>query len=118
MLSIDPKAMEDRPVADMTKDRHGFTQDQLDFLRETIIPKTAQGFDRPTQMWLIGGLVALGVAVAGVIWAEIGSVRAEIGSVRDQVQANTTTLARIEVEITGLKESIARIEAAVSKDGE
>ena len=40
-------------------------------------------------MWIIGGLTALGVAVSGVLYAEISSVR-------DQVQANTASLARIE----------------------
>ena len=40
-------------------------------------------------MWIIGGLTALGVAVAGILCAEIGSLR-------DQVQANTASLARIE----------------------
>ena len=40
-------------------------------------------------MWIIGGLTALGVAVAGILYAEIGSFR-------DQVQANTASLVRIE----------------------
>lgn len=69
--------------------RHGFTQEQLDFLFETLAPKTEPGFDRPTLLWLIGILVVIGLAVSGVLWAEIGSVReelrTEIGSVRSEI---------------------------------
>lgn len=55
-----------------------------------------QDFDRPTRMWLIGNVVAMGLAVAGVIWAETGSVRGElraelrteVGSVRNEIREN------------------------------
>ena len=67
--------------------RHGFTREQADFLENKISRRPEQGFDRSTQMWLIGGLFAAGLAVSGVIWAEIGSVRQEIGSVRDELGA-------------------------------
>ena len=58
--------------------RHGFTREQAEALRKTFGRKAEQGFDRPTLMWLIGGLTALGVAVAGIIWAEIAANRAQI----------------------------------------
>ena len=102
---------------------HGFTQEQFDFLREEYARKTAQGFDRPTQMWLIGGLVAVGLAVSGVIWAEIGSVReelrAEISSVRGEIGSVRTEL-REEIQanrdaITELAEGLARIEAILEE---
>ena len=83
------------------RNTHGFTQEQLDFLLETIARKSAQGFDRPTQMWLIGGLVAIGIAVAGVIWSEIGSVR-------DEVRANRAAIAE-------LAKGQARIEAILEE---
>ena len=110
--------------------RHGFTREQLDFLREEFARKAVQGFDRPTQMWLIGGLVAVGLAVSGVIWAEIGSVReelraeissvrGEIGSVRGEIGSVRTEL-REEIQanrdaIAELAEGLARIEAILEE---
>ncbi len=92
---------------------HGFTSEQMAWLewRFSTLQRIDRSLDRATIMWIIGGLTALGVAVSGVLYSEIGSVRdelrAEIGSVRDelrdemgslrdQVQANTAALARIE----------------------
>ncbi len=111
-------------MADATeRTRHGFTREQVDFLLETFARRSAQGFDRPTQMWLIGGLVAIGIAVAGVIWAEIGSVRTElrneigsvrtelrneIGSVREEVRENRAAIAE-------LAKGQARIEAILEE---
>lgn len=72
--------------------KHGFTSEQLAWLEkrfDAVRPVADRGFDRATIMWIIGGLTALGVAVSGVLYAEIGSVR-------DQVQANAAALARIE----------------------
>ena len=83
--------------------KHGFTPEQLAWLEKrfnAVRPVVDRGFDRATIMWIVGGLTALGVAVSGVLYAEIGSIReelrTEIGSVRDQVHANTAALARIE----------------------
>ena len=100
-------------MADATeRTRHGFTREQVEFLQETFAKKAAQGFDRPTQMWLIGGLVAIGIAAFGVIWAEIGSVRedlrAEIGSVRDEIRENRAAIAE-------LAKGQARIEAILEE---
>ena len=72
--------------------KHCFTPEQLAWLEkrfDAVRPVTDRAFDRATIMWIIGGLTALGVAVSGVLYAEIGSVR-------DQVQANTAALVRIE----------------------
>ena len=72
--------------------KHGFTPEQLAWLEKrfnSIRPVADRGFDRATIMWITGGLTALGVAVSGVLYAEISSVR-------DLVQANTASLARIE----------------------
>ena len=95
---------------------HGFTPEQVAWLERrfgAVRPVADRGFDRATIMWIVGGLTALGVAVSGALYAEIGSVREElrteiasvrteiggvrieIASVRDQVQANTAALARI-----------------------
>lgn len=83
--------------------KHGFTREQADALQKMFGRKAEQGFDRPTLMWLIGGLTALGVAVASIVWAEIGSVRnelrEEISSVRDELReeiaANRTQIAEL-----------------------
>ena len=80
---------------------HGFTREQIEFLREQFARKNAQGFDRPTQMWLIGGLVALGLAVSGVMWSEIRANRDAI-----------TELAKGQAE---LAKGIARIDAILEE---
>ena len=85
---------------------HGFTQEQFDFLREEYARKTAQGFDRPTQMWLIGGLVAIGLAVAGMTWAQIGANRAEIGSNRTEIGSVRAELLE---EIRANRDAIAEL---------
>ncbi len=91
---------------------HGFTQEQLAFLQEQCARKNAQGFDRPTQMWLIGGLVVLGLAVSSFIWAEIGSVReelrAEISSVRGEISS-------VRGEIGSVREEIRENWAAIAE---
>ena len=107
-------------------EQHGFTRAQIEFLRETLAPTSAQGFDRPTLMWMFGGLLALGLAVSGVLWAEIGSVRDEIGSVRDEIGSVRTEL-RTEIRenraaisanrdaIAELAEGVTRIEAILEE---
>ena len=72
--------------------KHGFTREQADALQRTFGGKAEPGFDRPTLMWLIGGLTALGVTVAGVIWVEIGSVRDEL---RGEIAVNRTQIAEL-----------------------
>ncbi len=103
--------------------RHGFTREQLDFLQETFSRRSAQGFDRPTQMWPVGGLAAAGLAVSGILWAEIGSLRdglrAEIGSVRSDLRAEIGSV-REEVRenrsaIADLAKGQARIEALLEE---
>ena len=97
---------------DTERTQHGFTQEQLAFLFETLAPKTEPGFDRSTLLWLIGILVAIALAVSGVIWAEIGSVReelrAEIGSVREEIRENRAAIAE-------LAKGQARIEAILEE---
>ena len=107
-------------MADATEGTsHGFTREQIEFLREALGRPSAQGFDRPTQMWLIGGLVVIGIAAVGLMWteigsvreelrAEIGSVRAEIGSLREEVLENRDAIAE-------LAKGQARIEAILEE---
>ena len=104
-------------MADATeRTRHGFTPEQIDFLQELIARRVSQGFDRSTQMWLIGGLVAAGLAVAGVLWAEIGSVREDLGSeigsvraeLREEIRENRAAIAE-------LAKGQARIEAILEE---
>ena len=111
-------------MADATeRTRHGFTQQQLEFLRDEFARKAVQGFDRPTQMWLIGGLVAAGLAVAGVLWAEIGSVREELGyeigsvraELREEIRENRSAIAVNRDAISELAEGLARIEAILEE---
>ena len=81
-------------------------------MQEMSARKAVQGFDRPTQMWLIGGLVAIGLAVAGMTWAQIGANRVEIGSVRaellEEIHANRDAIAE-------LAKGQARIEAILEE---
>ncbi len=88
--------------------RHGFTREQLEFLREEFGRKAAEGFDRPTQMWLIGGLVAIGLAVAGMIWAQIGANRVEI-------RENRAAIAELAKGQAELAKGQARIEAILEE---
>ncbi len=98
---------------------HGFTREPIDCLQETLLQKSAQGFDRPTQMWLIGGLVAMSLAIAGAIWAEIGSfreeLRAEISSVRGGISSVRDEIRENRAAIAGLAEGQARIEAILNE---
>ena len=113
-----------------TAEQHGFTREQIEFLRETLGRPSTQGFDLPTLKWLIGGLVALGLVVSGFLWteigslrtelgAEIGSVRAEIGSVRtelrEEVRENRAAISANRDAIAGLAEGQARIEAILEE---
>ena len=70
-------------------------------MQEMIARKAVQGFDRPTQMWLIGGLVAIGLAVSSVLWSEIRANRDAI-----------TELAKGQAE---LAKGQARIEAILEE---
>ena len=74
-------------------------------MQDMIARKAVQGFDRPTQMWLFGGLFAAGLAVSGVLWSEIGSVRAEL---REEIRENRDA-------ISELAEGLARIEAILEE---
>ncbi len=85
--------------------RHGFTREQIDFLQETFSRRSAQGFDRPTQMWLIGGLAAAGLAAFGILWAEIGSVRDDL---RAEIRENRAA-------IGDLAKGLARLEAVLQE---
>ena len=111
-------------------ERHGFTREQIEFLQETFARKSAHGFDRPTLKWLFGGTVAAGLAVAGLLWAEIGSVReelrAEIGSVRAEIGSVRAEIGSVRTElreeirenraaITELAKGVTRIEAILEE---
>ena len=109
-------------MADATE-RHGFTREQIEFLREALGRTSTQGFDRLTLMWLFGGLVGLGLLVSGFLWTEIGSVReelrAEIGSVRTEIGSVRTEL-REEIRenraaIAELAKGVTRIEAILEE---
>ena len=98
-------------MADATE-RHGFTREQIEFLRETLGRPSAHGFDRPTLMWMFGGLLALGLAVSGVMWAEIGSVRTEL---RAEIRENRAAISASRDAIAELAEGQARIEAILDE---
>ena len=107
-------------MADTTeRTRHGFTREQLDFLQETFAQRSAQGFDRSTLKWLFGGLFAAGLAVSGLLWAEIGSVRSEIGSVRSELRAeireNRIAIAELAKGQAEIAKGLARLEAIIEE---
>ena len=107
-------------MADTTeRTRHGFTREQLDFLQETFARRSAQGFDRSTLKWLFGGLFAAGLAVSGLLWAEIGSVRSEIGSVRSELRAeireNRIAIAELAKGQAEIAKGLARLEAIIEE---
>ncbi len=85
-----------------------FTPQQVAWLRKEFAQNTAPGFDRPTLMWIMGGLTAIGIAAFGVLWNEIGSVREEIGSVREEVKENRARIA-------DLANGLTRIEAILEE---
>jgi hypothetical protein len=106
-------------LADATeRTGHGFTPEQLEFLREEYGQKAAQGFDRPTQMWLIGGLVAMGLAVAGMIWTQIGENRMSRSASRcpaSEIRENRAAIGANRDAIAELAEGVARIEAILEE---
>ena len=79
---------------------------------QTFAPRAATGFDRPTLMWLFGGLTAIGIMAFGTIWNEIGSlreeVREEIGSICEEVKENRA-------RITDIANSLTRIETILEE---
>ncbi len=102
-------------MADLTD--HGFTPRQMAWLERQFA--VLRGFDRPTVMWMFGGLTALGIAASSFLWAEIGSVREEIGSVREEIDSLREEL-REEIRenrtaITELAKGQARIEAILEE---
>ena len=104
-------------------EQHGFTREQIEFLRETLGRPAAQGFDLPTLKWLIGGIVAAGLLVSGALWAEIGSareeLRAEIGSVRtelrEEIRENRVAITELAKGQAELAKGQARIEAILEE---
>lgn len=125
--NMDPQRKGEQALVDATEQaRHGFKREQIDYLQETFLRKSTQGFDRPTQMWLIGGLVAMSLAIAGAIWAEIGSVReelsseirsvrGEISSVRDEIRSVRDEIRENRAAIAELTKGQARIEAILNE---
>ena len=96
---------------------HGFTPQQIAWLDRQFA--AFRVFDRPTVMWMVGGLTALGIGAAGFLWAEIGSVREEIDSLREELGSEIDSL-RGEVRenraaITELAKGQARIEAILEE---
>lgn len=67
---------------------------------------------RRSEIWLFGGLLALGLAVSGVLWAEIGSVRTEL---REEIRENRAAITANRDAIAELAEGQARIEAILEE---
>lgn len=58
---------------------HGFTAEQSAWLAAQFsVAQSNTGFGKATIKWMIGGLVAIGIAVAGVIWSEIRENRSAV----------------------------------------
>ena len=88
---------------------HGFTAEQSAWLAAQFsAARSNAGFDKATIKWMVGGLVAIGIAVAGAIWSEIRENRSAI-----------TELAKGQAELAkGLAElakDLARIEAILNE---
>ncbi|MCY4306204.1 MAG: hypothetical protein OXC62_15730 [Aestuariivita sp.] len=95
----------------------------MTWLRQEFVQRVAIGFDRPTMMWIIGGLTGIGIAAFGILWSEIGSVRdelrTEISSVRDELREEISSV-REEVKenrarIVDIATGLARIEAILEE---
>ena len=85
-----------------------FTDAQAAWLErwlEKRCPAAGRSLDRATQMWITGGLTALGVVAFGVLRAEIGSARAEL---QQEVRENRAAIA-------GLAKGLARIETILNE---
>ena len=98
-------------MADVTE-RHGFTREQIEFLQETFARKSVHGFDRPTLISLFGALLVLGLAVSGVLWAEIGSVREEL---RAEIRENRAAIVELAKGQAELAKGLARIDAILDE---
>ena len=93
---------------------HGFTPQQIAWLDRRFA--AFRGFDRPTVMWLVGGLTALGIMAAGFLWAEIGSVHEELGEEIDSLREELREEIRENrAAITELTKGQARIEAILEE---
>ena len=90
-----------------------FTDAQVAWLErwlEKRCPAAGRSLDRATQMWITGGLTALGVVAFGVLWTEIGSLRAEIGSVRAEIGS---VRAELQQEIGSVRAEIGSVQAEI-----
>ncbi len=101
---------------------HGFTPDQVNWLdrRFGAGPHlVGQGFDRSTIMWMVGGLVAMGIAAAGGLYVVLGdridSVRTEVQSVRTEIQSVRGEIRENRAAIAELARGQARIEAILEE---
>jgi len=94
---------------------HGFTRDQVNWLdrRFGAGPHAGQGFDKSTIMWMVGGLVAMGITAAGGLYVVLGdridSVRTEVQSVRTEMQSVRTEMQSVRDEIRENRAAIAEL---------
>ena len=113
--NVSPGNGEQALADDTERTRHGFTQEQLAFLFETLAPRTEPGFDRSTLLWLIGILVAIALAVSGFIWAELHSLRSGFGSIRTELVSLREEIRENGAAIAELAKGQARIEAILEE---
>ncbi len=95
-----------------------FTPEQIAWMEKrsnAIRPTVDRVFDRTTLMWIIGGLTALGVVVAGLLYEEIGKNRAEIGKNRAEIGKNRAEIGKNRAAIVELAKGQARIEAILDE---
>ena len=101
--------------------KHEFTPQQVTWLRQEFVQRVSIGFDRPTMMWIIGGLTGIGIAVFGILWSEIGSVRdelrTEIGSVRDELRTEISSVRdELREEISSARGEISSVREEVKEN--
>ena len=93
-------------VTDVTT--HGFTPNQITWLetRFNRAPSTHVGFDRPTIMWLLGGLAIFGLSVSGVLYSETRSVQEDVNSMQGDIRVMQTDIDGMKTDIRGMKTDI------------
>ena len=88
---------------------NGFTREQAACLEERFVASRQEQstFDRQTLKWLFGGIVALGILLAGALYTEIKLLRTDIGNelaaIRTEIGSVRTEIGSVRMEIGSVR---------------